>query len=110
QRQLAVSDTIDTWGKCWQDSDRRSQTYVALPHPPSGKLPPVMKGAKTGDQATVSTLICLITGHAFIGSYTARFWPEQPVSCPCGTPLQTVEHIIAFCPLHTVAGGSTSTP
>ncbi|KAI0255923.1 hypothetical protein BJV78DRAFT_1368967, partial [Lactifluus subvellereus] len=41
--------------------------------------------------------------HAFIGSYTARFWPDQPVSCPCGAPLQTVEHGIASCPLHAAA-------
>ncbi|KAI0252790.1 hypothetical protein BJV78DRAFT_1199060 [Lactifluus subvellereus] len=61
-----------------------------------------MKGAKTGDQAITSTLIHLITGHAFIGSYSARFWPDQPMSCPCGVPLQTVEHVIS-CPLHAAA-------
>ncbi|KAI0250876.1 hypothetical protein BJV78DRAFT_1215983, partial [Lactifluus subvellereus] len=41
--------------------------------------------------------------HAFIGSYTARFRPDQPVSCPCGAPIQTVEHVITSCPLHVAA-------
>ncbi|KAI0252259.1 hypothetical protein BJV78DRAFT_1124909, partial [Lactifluus subvellereus] len=48
-------------------------------------------------------LIRLITGHAFIGSYTARFWPDQPVSYPCGAPLQTGERVIASCPLYATA-------
>ncbi|KAI0245141.1 hypothetical protein BJV78DRAFT_1086984, partial [Lactifluus subvellereus] len=33
----------------------------------------------------------------------ARFWPDKPVSCPCGAPFQTVEHVIASCPLHAAA-------
>ena len=44
-----------------------------------------------------------ITGHAFVGSYTARFRPDLPTSCPCGAPLQTVEHVIFSCPLYADA-------
>ncbi|KAH9979441.1 hypothetical protein BGW80DRAFT_1137002, partial [Lactifluus volemus] len=43
------------------------------------------------------------TGHAFIGSYTARFRPDLPTSCPCGTALQTVGRIITACPLYAEA-------
>ncbi|KAH9952454.1 hypothetical protein BGW80DRAFT_1527032 [Lactifluus volemus] len=45
----------------------------------------------------------LITGHAFIGSYAARFLPGKPISCPCGEPLQTVDHVVSHCPLYTDA-------
>jgi hypothetical protein len=45
----------------------------------------------------------LTTSHAFIGSFAARFHPGQPVSCPCGTPLQTVDHVVSHCPLYSDA-------
>jgi hypothetical protein len=107
QRNTSKLETIDAWGARWQDSDRRSQSYVALPQPPTGKLPPAIQGIKGGGRATgdVSTLFRLITGHAFIGSYTARFRPDadEPVDCPCGTPLQTVQHVLTACPLFAAA-------
>jgi hypothetical protein len=67
------------------------------------KFPQVIQGAKHGNRAVVSMLLCLITGHAFIGSYTARFRPDKPTDCPCGVPLRTVEHVITSCPLHAAA-------
>jgi hypothetical protein len=103
QRSTSKLEAIDAWGVRWQDSDRRSQSYVALPHPPNGKLPPAIQGIKRGSRAAVSTLFRLITGHAFIGSYTARFRPDEPVDCPCGAPLQTVQHVITTCPLFAAA-------
>ncbi|KAI0278377.1 hypothetical protein BC826DRAFT_927094 [Russula brevipes] len=48
----------------------------------------------------------LITGHAFVGAYTQRFYanhtPEQ-IACPCGEPIQTIEHVLMVCPLHNAA-------
>jgi hypothetical protein len=50
-----------------------------------------------------STLYRIITGHAFIGAYTEQFNPQhtpEQVACPCGEPVQTVEHVLLICPLH----------
>ncbi|KAI0278319.1 hypothetical protein BC826DRAFT_927119 [Russula brevipes] len=48
----------------------------------------------------------LITGHAFVGAYTQCFYanhtPEQ-IACPCGEPIQTIEHVLMVCPLHNAA-------
>ena len=46
----------------------------------------------------------IITGHAFIGAYTQRFFPQhtqEQVACICGEPIQTVEHVLLVCPLYT---------
>ena len=46
-----------------------------------------------------ATLVRLITAHAFIGEYTARFHPRKPTSCPeCGANPQTVAHVIRHGP------------
>jgi hypothetical protein len=48
----------------------------------------------------------MITGHAFIGAYTERFFPlhtPEQVACPCGETTQTVEHVLLHCPLHAAA-------
>ncbi|KAI0005579.1 hypothetical protein BJV74DRAFT_234657 [Russula compacta] len=48
----------------------------------------------------------IITGHAFIGSYTQRFYPNHTpdqVACQCGEPVQTVDHLLLVCPLHKAA-------
>jgi hypothetical protein len=53
---------------------------------------------------TLRTLYWVITGHAFIGSYMRRFFPQhtwEQVACPCSEPVQTVEHVLLDCPMHT---------
>ncbi|KAH9964793.1 hypothetical protein BGW80DRAFT_1117454, partial [Lactifluus volemus] len=50
-----------------------------------------------------STLIRSITGHAFVGAYSACFHPDQPVGCPCGAALQTIKHVVSTCPLFAQA-------
>jgi len=55
---------------------------------------------------TYSTLSRYITGHAFTGEYTQRFYPlhtQEQIECPCGTPLQTIEHVLTECLLYTAA-------
>ena len=43
-------------------------------------------------------MVRVVTGHAFVGSYSARFHPGKRTSCPaCGVNPQTVEHTIKVC-------------
>jgi hypothetical protein len=87
------------WQARWHNADRRSRVYLALPNPPARKLPLAIQGAMGGSRHACATLVRLITGHAFIGEYTACFHPHKSTSCPeCGTDPQTVAHIIRLCP------------
>ena len=99
QRSSTKELAISAWQARWHNSDRRSQAFLALPASPSGKLSPAISGAARGSRAACATLVHLITGHAFIGSYTERFHPRKPTHCPnCGTNPQTVAHVILQCP------------
>ena len=62
---------------------------------------PRAKKYKVG-RKTYFTFYRTITGHAFTGAYTARFFPlhtQDQAACPCGEPTQTVEHVLRHCPL-----------
>jgi hypothetical protein len=51
---------------------------------------------------TTSTALQLTVDHAFTGSYAQRFRPADPpktLTCPCGAPLRTPQHITRECPL-----------
>jgi hypothetical protein len=90
QRATAKELALAAWQARWHNADRRSRVYLALPNPPAGKLPPAIQGAKGGSRHTCAILVRLITGHAFIGEYIARFHPRKPTSCSeCGTNPQT---------------------
>jgi hypothetical protein len=106
-KQLAIS----AWQASWHNADRRSLSYLALPSPPSGKHPPAIRGAAGGSRLASATFIRLITGHAFVGSYTARFHPRKPTHCPeCGAPLQSVAHVLLHCPRFARARASHLLP
>jgi len=43
----------------------------------------------------------MTTGHAPIGEYKQRFFPNEPTNCPCGlAEVQTREHIVLQCSLY----------
>ncbi|KAH9984562.1 hypothetical protein BJV77DRAFT_1071981 [Russula vinacea] len=82
QKSSSKELALSAWQARWHNADRRSQAFLALPSPPLGKLPPVIVGAAGGSRTASATLIRLITGHAFVGSYTACFHPRKATHCP----------------------------
>ena len=53
---------------------------------------------------THSTFYRFVTGHAFTREYTQRFYPlhtQDQIACPCGEPVQTIEHVLLHCPRYT---------
>jgi Reverse transcriptase (RNA-dependent DNA polymerase) len=112
--QMATSKelAISTWqGRAWHNVDRQSQSFLALPSPPTGDPPPVIQGAAGGSRKASATLIRISTGHAFIGSYYSRFHPRKPTRCPeCGTDPQTVAHVLQECPRYARARAAHLTP
>jgi hypothetical protein len=129
QHQASRQAAIDAWADKWHKDPHNSLAYqLALTRPPDGRphptyitpsdLPASHAPANSARAAegprnppnkakfsrrNFSTLYRIITGHAFIGAYTERFHPQhtpEQVACPCGEPLQTVEHVLLHCPLH----------
>jgi hypothetical protein len=128
QIKQAEHAAIQAWTARYNNAPRTSMAYrTALTTPPDGKThhtfqtkhpatPPTTGNTTTGPSAegpkatfsrlTYSTFYRFITGHAFIGEYTQRFFPQHTpdqVACQCGEPLQTIEHVIMHCPLFTAA-------
>jgi len=130
QRAETQRTAIREWAERWHQSPRTSLAYhLALTKPPDGKPHPTFIHTKakrpTGavrrpqkgrthkppaklshSRLTTSTLYRIITGHAFVGSYTQRFFsqhtPDQ-IACQCGETIQTVEHVLRDCPRYDAA-------
>jgi hypothetical protein len=48
----------------------------------------------------------IITGHTFTGAYTQQFYPNhspEQITCQCGEPIQTIEHVLMACLLYSEA-------
>jgi len=99
QKVTAKELALVAWQAHWHNANRCSRVYLTLPNPPARKLPLAIQGAMGGSHHACATLVRLITGHAFIGKYTACFHPCKSTSClECGTDPQTIAHVIHHCP------------
>lgn len=111
QKEATRRTAIVTWETRYYDNPRTSMAYkTALLSPPDGKAHHAFNVAPNPkakfSRLTHSTLLRFVTGHAFTGEYTKRFYPphtQDQIACPCGEPVQTVEHVLLECPLHTAA-------
>ena len=116
QKDDAKRAVIATWEGRYYSNPRSSMAFkTALRSPPDGKAHHTFNIKKptehNGDRdkvkfsrLTYSTLLRFITGHAFTGEYTKRFYPRhtrEQIACPCGEALQTIEHVLTECPLYT---------
>jgi hypothetical protein len=122
-RETAKDKAIAAWAESWHLAPRTSLAYrTALRAPPDGrahhtfhperlmnKQPERVQGEKKFvkfSRLTHSTFYRFITGHAFTGEYTQRFYPlhtQDQLACPCGEPIQTIEHVLLHCPRHSDA-------
>ncbi|KAN0118231.1 hypothetical protein V8E52_005492, partial [Russula decolorans] len=117
QKEATKDAAIRAWGERWHHLPHTSKAYqTALTSPPDGKPHHTLyiaheENTEGEPQAkfsrlTHSTLYRFITGHAFTGEYTRRFFPQhtqEQVACQCGEALQTVEHVLFSCPRYTAA-------
>ena len=51
-----------------------------------------------GDITLYSRFIRLVSGHAPIGEYRSRFFPNEPRGCTCFEEYQTRSHLLVECP------------
>jgi hypothetical protein len=119
QRAATQAAAIGAWEKRYQESPRLSQSYnSALVNPPDGRVHTILRIASKGlrrkghtyshrvPRDVQSTLIRLITGHAFTGAYRLKFHrknlppaTEEEVACACGAVPEDTEHVLLHCPL-----------
>jgi hypothetical protein len=56
---------------------------------------------KVGHSHSLTTcLVRCTTGHAPIGAFHSRFFPEESTACRCGFPMETVSHVLYQCLSH----------
>jgi hypothetical protein len=110
EKKKTKESAIATWAERWHNSLHTSLAYcTALTKPPDGRVHPtftIKADAAKYSHTTYCTLYWIITGHAFIGEYTRRFYKlhaSEKIACPCGEPIRTVEHILLECPMYTDA-------
>ena len=87
---------LEAWRHKWSNSPNSLSAWFQ----PANKLPPTLKLMKrflSTDRKTFSRLMQAHTGHAHTGKYYKRFVPTQEIGCPCGTNLQTRQHITLEC-------------
>ncbi|KAI5118391.1 hypothetical protein M0805_007525 [Coniferiporia weirii] len=104
-RQEALAAATDMWARTYASDTphHRSLAGRALPHAPSTSLLSSWKAPAS--RALQSRAVQVVLGHGHFGAYAARFLPDLPISCPCGAPLQTREHLLLECPLFQHARG-----
>jgi len=121
QRAENKAEAISNWSEIYSKNPRLSQAYnSALVTPPDGKVHQILRIASTGlrkngqtfiqhvSRETQSTLMRLITGHAFLGAYRLKFphknlppATEEEVACACGQYLRTRNTSYSTAPSHT---------
>jgi hypothetical protein len=122
--------------QAYRDWTERWLAYrTALTKPPDGRLHPAFKAPQGGtppeqsgvlvaappgraakrakfSRASICTLYWIITGHAFVGAYAQRFYPNhtpEQIACPCcGEPIQTIELSICSWPVRSTTPRAAS--
>ena len=81
---------VATWAERWHQVPRSPLAYqITLTKPPDRRLHPtflVRQDAAKFSCLNLYTMYLIITGHAFLGSYTQQFFPQhtqEQITCPC---------------------------
>jgi hypothetical protein len=105
-RRRAVTQMLEGWNSLFQSKKyigsnfltlyQRKDTPFVLTHVKSGLW---MRKAGHSHSLTACLVRCT-TGHAPIGAYHSRFFPEESTACRCGFLMETVSHVLYWCPSH----------
>jgi len=106
-RRNECEDTTKEWQMFFENAPYRGSQFLDT-YDDDDKLvtPTYTKGGSWLTTIGISNSICaratcLITNHAPIGEYRARFHPNKNTSCLCSsTQLETRHHILRQCPLY----------
>jgi len=95
---------INSWQKSFKDSKKRGQLFLDFEDDNEKVIKPsYAKGGSWLPHIGISNSICarftrMMIGHAPIGEYKQRFFPNESPQCPCGeAEVETREHIFMQC-------------
>jgi hypothetical protein len=102
----AVTRMLEGWNSLFQSKKYIGSNFLTLyqrkdtPFVPAHiKSGPWMCKAGHSHSLTARLVRCT-TGHAPIGAYCSRFFPEESTACRCSLPMETVSHVLYQCPSH----------
>jgi hypothetical protein len=105
-RHGAVTRMLEGWNSLFQSKKYIRSNFLTLyqrkdtPFVPTHiKSGPWMRKAGHSHLLTACLVRCT-TGHAPIGAYHSRFFPEESTACRCSFPMETVSHVLYRCPSH----------
>jgi hypothetical protein len=105
-RRRAVTWMLKGWNLLFQSKNYIGSNFLTLYQRNDTPFVPthVKSGlwmCKVGHSHTLTAcLVHCTTGHAPIGAYHSRFFPEESTACRCGFPMETVSHILYWCLSH----------
>lgn len=95
---LVKRQLLNAWTQRWQTRERHLRSgYTTADH-----FPPQLSPTSLFSELShpiFSRVFQIRTGHAFMGSYYAKFVPSEDPQCPCDDSIrETREHILLECP------------
>jgi hypothetical protein len=105
-RHRAVTQMLNGWNSLFQSKKYIGSNFLTL-YQRKG-TPLVLTHVNSGlwmckawhSHSLTAHLTCCTTGHAPIGAFHSRFFPKEPTACRCSSPMETVSHILYWCPSH----------
>ena len=103
-RREAVTRMLNSWNTLFRTSKYIGSNFLSLyQRKDTPLLPTHLNGGpwmrKTGhSHALTARMTRCVTGHAPIGAFRSRFFPNEPTACRCGFPMETVSHVLNMCP------------
>jgi hypothetical protein len=105
-RRGAVTQMLEGWNSLFQSKKYIGSNFLTLyQRKDTPFIPTHVKSGpwihKAGHSHSLTAcLVCCTTGHAPIGTYRSRFFPEESTACRCSFPMETGSHILYWCPSH----------
>jgi hypothetical protein len=102
----AVTQMLKGWNSLFQSKKYIGSNFLTLYQrkdtpfiPTHVKSGPWMHKVGHSHSLTAHLVHCT-TRHAPIRVYHSRFFPEESTACRCGFPMETVSHVLYWCPSH----------
>jgi hypothetical protein len=105
-RRRAVTQMLEGWNSLFQSKKYIGSNFLTLYQ--RKDAPFILTHVKSGSwmhkvrhsHSLTARLVHCTTGHAPIGVYHSRFFPEESTACRCGFPMETVSHVLYWCLSH----------
>jgi len=103
-KKIECNLSLASWQKLFKDSKKKGQLFLKFEDDNEKVIKPTYaKGGSWLTHIGISNSVCarfthMMLGHAPIGEYWQRFFPNTPVQYPCGEAnIETREHIFMQC-------------